>query len=146
MNRRTAILLIALALSAAFAGWQWLRPYEWHADPGARYVIDYANLKGDHGYTWVELHLKRSGAYDHDLMKPVTLLTGTGRELEPSETTLGGEEGNGATQIFFRFWLENKDLASWLKLKLNDGTLEVRSGQGVPVASGDSRAYHSSHW
>lgn len=146
MNRRTIFLLVALTLSVAFAGWQWYRPYEWKPDPGARYVVEYANVKGDHDYTWVELELKRTGIYDHDLMKPVTLLTASGREFVPSETTLGGEADKGTTQMFFRFWLENKELAGPLNLKLNDGVLKIRTGQGAPVASGQSHSYHTNNW
>jgi hypothetical protein len=143
MNRRTRFLLIALAIAVAFAGWEWFRPYEWSADSGARYRIEYATVKEDHGFFWVDLQLKRSGSANHDLLKPVELITAAGREVAPSETAAGSDESEGIPTLFLRFWVEKTDLAGPLKLKLNDGTLTVRTGHDAPA---DSRSYYTDRW
>ena len=44
----TRILTVALALVSAFAAWSWLRPYEWKADPVARFQIRQARVTRDH--------------------------------------------------------------------------------------------------
>lgn len=145
MNRRTLILLIALILSVVFATWEWYRPYEWGADPGARFRIDYTTVKRDHDFVWVDVTLKHVGDSDHDIMKPVLLVTASGHEYPPASTTLEGDPALGTTGLFFRFWLEKDEVSGPLKLKLNDGTLTVRSGSGIPE-DGDSRSYHTARW
>ena len=141
VTRRTAFLLALLALSLVFAGWQWFRPYDWNADPAARFRIVHAGLKRDHSHVWLDLYLKKSGDLDHDLARPVVLRLADGREIEPADTTIeeaGGEDGQA---IGFRFWLEENDFAGPLELRLNDGTLLVRGGSGVPSIPPDSTRF-----
>ena len=147
MNRRVLLLLICLALTAAFAAWVWLRPYDWADDPGARYRVVHASLEQDHSYYWLGLKLKQVAADSHDLTKPVHLLLADGREVEPAETQLEGSEGKPVTTLGFRFWLTEKDLAGPLRLRLNDGTLTVRQKPGLPASAGEPiRYFLNSNW
>lgn len=140
----TRILTVALALVSAFAAWSWLRPYEWKADPVARFQIRQARVTRDHSNYWVDVFLK--GA-DHDLQKRVSLETSNGRALDPADTTLSGDEGKGITELWFRFWLDPADLAGPLKLHLNDGTLVVRSASGPPaLESGENKVFLTNSW
>lgn len=141
MTRRTALLLVLLALSLAFAGWQWFRPYDWSADPAARFRIVHAAVKRDHSYLWLDLYLKKAGEREHDLEKPVVLRLADGREIEPADTTFEGEDGQPSQALGFRFWLEEKDFAGPLDLRLNDGSLSVRSGSGLPAIPADSSSF-----
>lgn len=141
------LMLILLGLSLVFAGWQWLRPYEWGGDPGARFKIVHASVKRDTSYYWLNLYLKHAGGEPHDLAKPVALLLADGREMDPADTLLEGNEDTGTVAIGFRFWLEEKDLAGPLRLRMNDGTLNVRSGSGVPpITGGSTRFFTSRNW
>ena len=147
VKRRTLLLFLALVISAVFAAWQWFRPYDWQPDPGARYRIVHASVQRDHSYYWLNLFLERAGSGSHDLAKPVLLLTTGGRELEPDEITLGGDEKTGTESLGFRFWLKQEDLSGPLKLRLNDGTLLVRKQSGVPgVNDGAARYFNTSNW
>lgn len=140
----TRILTIALVLVSAFAAWSWFRPYEWKADPVARFQVRQVRVTRDHSNFWVDVFLK--GA-NHDLQKPVSLETASGKSLEPADTTLSGDEGKGITELWFRFWLDSADLAGPLKLHLNDGTLVLRSGSGTPaLESGGSKVHLSNSW
>jgi hypothetical protein len=141
VTRRTTILVVLLALSLVFAGWQWLRPYDLSADPSARFRIVHAGLKRDHSYFWLDLYLKKSGSLGHDLAKPVILRLADGREIEPADTTIEEVNGQPSESLGFRFWLEEKDFAGPLDLQLNDGTLRVRSGSGLPAVSSDSSSF-----
>jgi hypothetical protein len=140
-------LLILLLGSALFAGAVWFLPYEWRPDPGARFKIAAAQLKRDRSYYWLNIHLKKSGGEDHDLRKPVRMVLGDGRELEPADTTFAGEMGPGTTEIWFRFWLEEQDLKGPLTLRLNDGALKVKSSSEPPrIASGAMRTFSNHRW
>ena len=141
VTRRTALLLALLALSLIFAGWQWFRPYDWGADPAARFRIVHSAVKRDHSYIWLDLYLKKSGDLDHDLGKPVVLRLADGREVEPADTTIEGSEGQPSQALGLRFWLEAKDFAGPLDLRINDGTLRVRSGSGIPAIPADSSSF-----
>ena len=147
VTRRTALLLASLALSLAFAAWQWFRPYDWAADPTARFRIVHAALKRDHSYVWLDLYLKKSGDLEHDLAKPVVLRLADGREIEPADTTIEGEDGQPSKALGFRFWLEERDFAGPLELRLNDGSLLVRSGSGSPfIPASSSRFFTHRNW
>lgn len=147
VKRRTLLLLLALGVSVVFAAWQWFRPYDWSPDPAARYHIVHAAVERDHSYLWLNLFLERNGDSPHDLTKPVRLLTADGRELEPADTTLGGDEESGTDALGFRFWLEEKDFAGPLKLRLHDGTLNVRTQSGLPgVNQGTPRYFNTCNW
>jgi len=136
-------LWLALVLSLAFAMWGWFRPYEWNPDPAARCKVEGVQLTQDRAYFWLEVHLIVNPGQTHDLQKPVFLEISTGRKLEPAETTFGGTEGTGTTDIWFKFWLENKDLAGPLTLHLNDGKLSIKANDAVPPKT---RYYVSNHW
>lgn len=147
VKRRTLLLLIALAVSVVFAAWQWFRPYDWSPDEAARYRIAYTSIEQDHSYYWLNLFLERHGDASHDLAKPVLLLTADGRELEPADTTLGGDEKTGTESLGFRFYIRAEDFAGPLKLRLNDGTLTIRKQSGVPgVTTGAVRYFNTSNW
>ncbi len=146
MKRRLVLLLISLLLSLAFLGWQWLRPYDWNADPQARYRIVHASLERDHSFYWLGLRLDRTGREGHDLAKPVALLTAAGREVEPADVTMEGDGESGVTGLSFRFWLEKDDLDGPLRLRLNDGSLTVRQRSGPPADKGGIRYFSTSRW
>lgn len=146
MKRRLVLLLIALVLSLAFAGWQWLRPYDWNPDPQARFRIAHVSLKQDHSFYWLGIKLERNGVDSHDLTKPVRLVTSKGREVDPTDTTMEGNPEEGISGLGFRFWLENDDLDGPLELRLNDGTLKVRSGSGQPRIRDGIRYFTTSRW
>lgn len=140
----TRILTVALVLVSAFAIWSWFRPYEWKSDPAARFKIQQVRVIRDHSNYWVDVSLK--GA-NHDLEKRVHLESADGRLLEPADTGLSGEDGKGITDLWFRFWLDARDFNGPLKLRLNDGSLTVRSGSGAPVMeSGESKVLNSNSW
>lgn len=80
-------------------------------------------------------------------MKPVRLINTNGRELEPADTTLGGKTGGGTTDLWFKFWLEPADFNGPLKLRINNGSLVIRSGSGVPRSGASNLEYFtSSSW
>ena len=140
----TRILTVALVLVSALAAWSWFRPYEWKADPAARFRIQQARITRDHSNYWVDVFLK--GA-DHDLQKRVFLETADGRSLDPADTTLSGDEGKGITDLWFRFWLDEHDFSGPLKLHLNDGALLLRSSSGAPaLESGESKILMTNSW
>lgn len=140
-------LFLLLIGSALFAAAVWLLPYEWGADPGARFKISAVQVKRDRTYYWLTAHLKKSGDGEHDLRKPVTLVLGDGREMEPADTTFSGEMGPGTTEIWFKFWLDENDLKGPLVLHLNDGSLKVKSSADLPrIGSGGMRTFSNHRW
>lgn len=141
------ILVAALLVSAGFAAWSWLRPYSWQVDPAARCKVVGSQVKKDVSNFWVDVHLEVRPGMTHDLMKPVRLITAAGREIEPADTTLGGKTGGGTTDLWFKFWLEISDLDGPLKLQINDGSLEIRSGSGIPrLGASDLEYFTTSRW
>ncbi len=140
-------LWLALVLCLGFASWVWLRPYDWRPDPQARCRVVVAQVTQDRSYYWLDLQLKMRPAESHDLMKPVHLLTAGGREIEPADTTLVGERDKGTTGMWLKFWLEERDLAGPLDLRINDGRLRIRSGSGVPrLGRSGTEVFPSSNW
>jgi hypothetical protein len=146
LNRRTKLLAACLSISLVFASWTWMRPYEWSRDAGARYKIVHASVEPDHSFFWLRLYLKQAGPESHDLMKPVALILADGREIEPAGTDLEGDEAHPNAGIGFRFWLEEKDLAGPLRLKLNDGTLAVRKESGPLPVTDSIRYFNTANW
>lgn len=126
-----AVLVVALTALAAKV---WTVKYDGDPDPGARFVIEGVQLRSDHSYRWVELHLRKSGEADHDLRKPVRLLTADGTEHEAADTTFAGNPEKGFTDIWLKFWLADADLKGPLSLRINDGTLRVKTNSGAPSA------------
>lgn len=140
-------LMVALLVSAGFAAWSWLRPYAWSVDPAARCKVVGSQVKRDTSFFWLDAHLKVMLGQTHDLSKPVRLITAAGRELEPADTTLGGDAAGGTTDLWFKFWLEPADLDGPLKLRINDGSLVIRSGSGIPSLGASNFEYFtSSRW
>jgi hypothetical protein len=149
VNRRKfrGFLIVALLMSAVFAAWTWFRPYAWNPDPAARCTVKGAHVRRDHSYFWLDLHLKVVPGQSHDLMKPVRLVTPAGRELEPADTTLAGRKETGTTDIWFKFWLEAADLEGPLTLRINDGSLSIKSKPGMPaLGSSKEEFFPSNHW
>ena len=156
MRRKlTLVLTIALVVVCGFAGWTWFRPYEWQPDPGAHFVIHEAWLTRDHSYIWLDLELKPSGGpatataplAAPDLSRPIVLVTGAGRILDPADTTLTSETGQGTSGVVLRYWLEPADLDQTLALKINDGTLHVKTTPGSPDLGADGKRFFlSNRW
>jgi hypothetical protein len=141
------VLIGAFVLSAVFAAWAWFRPYEWGADKGAHCRVLGCQVKQDRTNYWVDVHLKMRSAEEHDLMKPVLLLTSAGRKLEPADTTMVGDNEVKMRELWFKFWLEKEDMEGGLKLQINDGQLSVRSSRGLPLLGDDGMRYFvTDHW
>lgn len=141
------LLIVCLILSAAFAAWTWLRPYEWNPDPQARAKIVSTLVTRDHGYFWVETHLKFRADQIHDLEQPVFLLTADGKKFAPADTTFSANPAKPGAEIWYKFWLEPAELSGPLTLHLNGGKLLVKSRAGVPELShAQFRNFTSNHW
>lgn len=138
-------LVLCLLLAAAFAGWGWLRPYASQPDPAARCQVVETLVTRDQSYYWVNVHLKVSPGMAHDLQKPVYLTTAAGVKHEPADTAFAGVERQSPTDIWFKFWLEAADLAGPLVLHLNDGTLSVKSTQGIPALQSTASKNFTTH-
>lgn len=148
MKRQTLrySLWFCLLLSSAFAAWTWFRPYSWHSDPAARCQVRETQVTRDLAFFWVEVHLKVNPGMTHDLQKPIRLETAAGKKLVP-DTTFGGNEGLGTTDIWPKFWLESADIEGVLTLYLNDGKLIIKSNQGIPpLETAQFRNYTTDQW
>lgn len=140
-------LIATLLVAEGFAAWSWLRPYAWGVDPAARCKVAGAQVRKDASFYWLDVHLKVTPGQTHDLMKPVRLVTSAGREMEPADTTLGGKTGGETTDLWFKFWLESADLDGPLKLRINDGSLVIRSGSRIPRLGNSNLEYFTtSRW
>jgi hypothetical protein len=140
-------LIVALLICSGFAAWTWFRPYAWDVDPAARCKVMGAQVRKDLSFFWVDVHLKVTPGQSHDLLKPVRLRTADGRELEPADTTLSGAEGQGTTDLWFKFWLESRDLTGPLVLRINDGTLVLKANPGMPALGSSNLEYFvTNHW
>jgi hypothetical protein len=140
-------LVAALLVSAGFAVWSWFRPYAWKVDPKARCEVIGCQVRKDRSYFWVDAHLKVAPGQTHDLLKPVRLLTANGREIEPADTTLGGAEGGGTNELWLKFWLESGEIEGPLTLRINDGTLAIKSNSGTPsLGRTDLEYFVTQHW
>lgn len=138
---------LGLVSAAAFAVWSGLRPYDRQPDPAARCQVLEALVTRDQSFYWVNLHLKVNLQTTHDLQKPFYLTTAAGVRHEPADTAFAGPEGQPPTGLWFKFWLDDADLAGPLLLHLNDGTLTIKSTQGVPtLAPSASKNFTTHHW
>jgi hypothetical protein len=141
------ILLVALVLAAAFAGWAWLRPYAWMPDAAARGKVVATLVTRDASFCWVNVHLKVNSGMSHDLEKAVALETGDGRRYSPADITLAGQDIDRPEEIWFKFWLDLDELSGPLTLRLNDGSLAVKSTTGVPeIEDGRFRNFTTHRW
>jgi len=140
-------LVVALLVSAVFAAWSWFRPYAWTVDPAARCKVVGGQVKRDRSNFWLDVHLKVTPGKTHDLLKPVGLRTATGRELEPADTTLAGDQGGGTTDLWLKFWLESADIEGPLTLRINDGVLVIKANSGMPPLDRSNLGYFvTQHW
>jgi hypothetical protein len=149
MKRPLLRLLIATLLVAVtfLAVKLWTGKYDRDPDPRARYRIEAASLRQDRSYKWLEIHLRKNGDKEHDMLKPVRLVTANGTEHEPADTTFAGAPGKGFTDIWFKFWLEDAELDGTIDLHMNGGTLRVKTNQGAPATDRDGRAVmRSADW
>jgi hypothetical protein len=149
MKRQFLRLLIAALLVAVtfLAVNLWTGKYDGDPDPRARYRIEASSLRRDGSYAWLEIHLRKTGDQEHDMHKPVLLVTADGTRHEPADTTFAGAPGKGFTDIWFKFWLEGADLEGKIDLHMNGGTLRVKTNEGAPAADRDGRAVmRSADW
>lgn len=142
----------------ALAVWQWfLRPYEWGADPRAACRIEFATLRRDLSYHWLDLRLKVTDPADFRLDERLALVTSGGREITPGGLTLEGTgigdldpgaPALGATEgLALKFWLEPGDLDGPLALRINGASLQVRTGSGTPpLEDGEAKDHSTCRW
>lgn len=146
VTRRMKFLLLALVVSVLFAGWQWLRPYEWSPDSGADHHVTRCLVERSHSNYWLRIFLKSNEGEEIDFMKPLQLVTADGRTHAIAELDREGSE-RAIDTIVLRFWLEEKDFAGPLSLQINDGKLSIRSGDTLPrMADGAFRVFNSTRW
>lgn len=135
------LLIAALLVAVTFLAVKlWTGGYDRSPDPRARYGIEAARLERDRSYVWLEIHLRKNGVQEHDLLKPVRLVTANGTEHEPADTKFAGLPGKGFTDLWFKFWLEEGDLEGKIDLRMNGGTLRVKTNAGAPVWDKDGKA------
>ena len=104
-------------------------------------------VRRDQSFFWLDIRLSVLPGQNHDMMKPVRLRTSTGRELEPADTTLGGDKDHGNTDLWYKFWLEAADIQQVLTLQINDGTLVIKANPGMPKLNAAGSAYFlTSNW
>ncbi|MEY3394462.1 MAG: hypothetical protein RL346_698 [Verrucomicrobiota bacterium] len=137
-----SLVVLAVVLSRMTMG-----AYHPSPDPEARFEIEAVKVKQDRGFAWVEAHLKKSGQKDHDLKQRVFLVTADGKRHEPADTTFAGRPERGFSEIWFKFWLEMKELEGGLKLTLNGGTLMLKTSHAIPeLGNRGERVFKSSNW
>ena len=137
-----AILLV----SAAFASWTCLRPYDFHPDPAARCEILETLITRDQSFFWANVHVKVNSTMQHDLQIPVILETPNGPK-NPADTTFAGDDPLKPEEIWFKFWLDSSDLAGPVTLKINGGKLSVKTLSKVPeLGSSTLRNFTNNHW
>lgn len=149
MKRQTIRLTLALlvVLTTAVAAWVWSAEYVSDPDPKARFRIEGVQLTKDRANAWLEIHLKKNGKGDHDFRKKVRLVTADGTEHDPADNTFSGSPEAGFTDIWFKFWLEEKDLDGAIVLQINGGKLRVKTNQGAPEWKSSGKAvFRSSDW
>ena len=128
------LLIAALLVVVTFLAVKlWTGKYDSDPDPRARYRIEAARLESDRSFMWLEIHLQKNGDKDHDMLQPVLLVTADGEEHEPADTTFAGAPEKGFTDIWFKFWLEDAALEGKIDLRLNGGTLRVKTNEGAPA-------------
>lgn len=104
-----------------------------------------ALVKRDRSNYWLDVHLKMRPGQSHDLFRPVRLITSSGREIEPADTTLGGDGESGTTELWFKFWLETSDMQDTLSLRINDGVLSIKNSRGIPALGSSNQEYFPTH-
>jgi len=141
------ILLATFVVTAGFAAWAWFRPYQWKSPDEARCRVLGCQVKQDRSNYWVTIHLKLHKGQEHDLMQAVRLITADDRRIEPADTTLGGTDEEGTTDLWFKFWLEKEDMNGALNLEINEGVLSIRVDSGLPdLDSSGSEYFVTNQW
>lgn len=136
---------VALLLLTAFALWGWFRPYAWRPDPAARCEVAGVQVTRDASYCWVNIHLKIRDGLQHDLQKPVFLEIPGRPNLEPADTIFAGSQPHGTTDIWLKFWADSAQLSGPLTLRINDGSLRIKSGHGTPDFGGADSLHFTTH-
>ena len=104
-------------------------------------------VKQDRSNYWVNVHLEMDQGEEYDLMKRVRMITSGDRRIEPADTTLGGSEEEGTTDLWFKFWLEKEDMDGPLDLEINGGVLSIRLNQGEPdVGNSGTKYFVTNQW
>ncbi|MGJ8632587.1 MAG: hypothetical protein ACSHX7_01600 [Luteolibacter sp.] len=141
------LLAALLVLLTVFAALVFSADFSKDPDPGALFEIQAVRLERDQSYFWLEVHLKKSGEKDHDLEKLPKLVTSTGKIHRPADTVFAGTPEKGFSEIWYKFWLEEKDLKGTLKLEMNEGVLTVKSSDGAPsLESGKEKTIRNADW
>ena len=127
-----------------FAAWQWLvpHPYASKPDPDALAEVKFTQLIRDESFYWLTVKIHITDPSRHDLSKGLALTVDGGRELQPTsiEIEADGEvtpTGDGISVpetlgLTAKFWLQEKDFAGPIQLRINDGALTIREGSGLP--------------
>lgn len=148
MKRQTIRLTLAilLVLVTALAAWTWSAGYDREPDEKARFKIIGAQVKRDRSNAWLDVHLRKNGDQEHDFRKPVRLVTADGTQHQPADNTFSGSPETGFTDIWFKFWLEEKDLEGRINLLLNDGKLRVKTNVEPPPTDKTEQVFKSADW
>lgn len=146
-KRMRIVLGVALLVVSGFAVWSWVRPYDWRPDAAARCTVEGVEVRRDHANLWVNVHLRMRTGHEHDLTKPVCLevMGGAEKIFEPADTTLGGDKDRGTTDLWFKFWIDEEDVAHPLCLHVNDGSLILKSNRGIPDLGPSGVRYFVTH-
>ncbi|WP_411826439.1 hypothetical protein [Luteolibacter sp. AS25] len=149
MRRQMVRLILAMVLVAVTLGAAMVlsADYSRSPDPKTGFKIVSAKVRQDESFFWVELYTEKVGELEHDLRKPVRLVTADGKEHRAADTTFAGTPADGFTEIWYKFWLEKEDLEQALSLKINDGVLVVKAGSGLPDLDKHGEAvFKSENW
>jgi hypothetical protein len=87
-----------------------------------------------------------------DLLQALALELADGRELTPAGLDLEGQGTGESTEhgahlgrikgLTVKFWLEPKDFAGPMDLRIGNGNLTVRTGSGLPQIPADQTLTH----
>ncbi len=104
-------------------------------------------MKRDLDYHWIDLHLQALDGFNHDLRTPILLVTNSGKSISPAKTTFEGTPDTRISAMWLKFWLEKNDLDGPLTLRLNGGTLRVRTEAGFPqLGKPNERVFSTCNW
>ncbi len=158
VTRRRKILLGLLIPTLLLAVWQWFfRPYAWRPDPDAACRIEFAQLRRDRDYHWLDLRLEVTEPGRFRIDENLALLTASAREIKPAGLTL---EGAGSADLdpgapalaatealALRFWMEPGDFDGPLQLRINGASLHVRRGSEAPsLEDGETEIHRTCRW
>lgn len=136
-----------IVVSVGFALWSWLRPYEWNPDPAAKAEIVGVELRRDHSYYWLTVHVRAKGGASLNLSRPARLVVRKEVDLPLADTRLKGDAESGFREAWFQFWLESNHVSGPLRLGLQDGSLSVKSSGEMPdLSHGKARHYTTQRW